>query len=66
MNNLTVKFEFTVDQINTILKYLGSGMYSEVADLINIIHAQASSQLQAASAPATDAAGSDTPPNQSE
>jgi len=64
MENLVVKLEMTVAQINTVLKHLGVGAYAEVSDLISHIHSQATPQVQAAnnSAPAA----SDSPPNQSE
>jgi hypothetical protein len=44
MENLT--FNFTINQINLILKYLGSGAFVEVEPIINSIREQAASQLQ--------------------
>lgn len=42
-NELTIRL--TVDQVNTILKYLGNGSYIEVSDIINQIRSQAVPQL---------------------
>lgn len=47
-NNLLmkeVKVTMTVVEINTIIKALGQFPYNQVNELINKIHAQASSQL---------------------
>ena len=49
MENLELDVKLTVNQINTILKYLGAGTYTEVADLITSLHAQARPQLDQAS-----------------
>ena len=43
MENLT--FNFTLNQINLILKYLGSGAFVEVEPIINAIREQAAPQL---------------------
>lgn len=52
MENL--EFKLTVAQANTILKYLGTGVYSEVVELINLLHAQAKSQIEATAASVVD------------
>mgnify|MGYP006266555829 CR=1 FL=1 len=52
MNGLVVKLELTVEHINTILKHLGAGAYAEVADIIGLLHGQATNQIQAAATPA--------------
>jgi len=46
MENLIVKLELTVAQINTVLKHLGAGAYAEVSELINEFHKQATPQVQ--------------------
>ena len=43
MENLT--FNFTINQINLILKYLGSGAFIEVEPIITSIREQAALQL---------------------
>ena len=52
MENL--EFKLTVAQANTILKYLGTGVYSEVVELINLLHNQAKSQIEATTASVVD------------
>jgi hypothetical protein len=52
MENLELNFKLTVDHVNTVLKHLGTGVYSEVADLINLLHGQAKPQIEAANTPA--------------
>ena len=48
MDNLKLDLELTVAQVNVILKYIGKGVYEEVADVIAVIHAQAKGQLELA------------------
>jgi uncharacterized protein (DUF302 family) len=46
MENLELNFQLTVAQVNTVLKYLGGGVYAEVADLITLLHNQAKPQIE--------------------
>jgi hypothetical protein len=48
MDNLELNLKLTVAHVNTVLKHLGSGVYAEVADLVNILHSQAKPQIAAA------------------
>jgi len=52
MDNFELELKLTVAHVNAILKHLGQGVYSEVADLINHLHSQSVPQVQAATAPA--------------
>jgi hypothetical protein len=71
MENLELELKLTVAHVNTLLKHLGSGIYSEVAEVIQLLHGQAQPQIQAAAvvpvapapeaAPATDAPVTDAP-----
>jgi len=54
MENLELNLKLTVAHINTILKHLGAGAYAEVAELVNLLHAQAKPQVEAAAVPATE------------
>ena len=54
MENLELDLKLTVAHVNTVLKHLGAGVYAEVADLINLLHGQAKSQIESATtAPVT-------------
>jgi uncharacterized protein (DUF302 family) len=46
MENLELDFKLTVAHVNTVLKHLGAGVYSEVADLITLLHGQAKPQIE--------------------
>ena len=46
MENLELDFKLTVTQVNIVLKYLGGGVYVEVADLITLLHNQAKPQIE--------------------
>ena len=46
MENLELDLKLTVAHVNTLLKHLGSGVYAEVADLINLLHGQAKPQIE--------------------
>ena len=48
MENLELELKLTVTHVNTVLKHLGSGVYAEVADLINLLHGQAKPQIESA------------------
>ena len=48
MENLELELKLTVAHVNTVLKHLGSGVYAEVADLINLLHGQAKPQIESA------------------
>ena len=52
MENLELELKLTVAHVNTILKHLGSGVYAEVAELVNLLHGQAKPQIESAAAPA--------------
>lgn len=56
MENLELDLRLTVSHVNTLLKHLGNGIYSEVAEVIQLLHGQAQPQIQAASiaTPPTD------------
>ena len=58
MENLELDLKLTVSHVNTLLKHLGAGIYSEVAEVIQLLHGQAQPQIQAAAvaAPAVDPA----------
>jgi hypothetical protein len=64
MDNLELELKLTVAHVNTLLKHLANGVYSEVADLIQLLHGQSVPQVQAASnppaAPATDDKSTET------
>jgi hypothetical protein len=60
MDNLELELKLTVAHVNTVLKHLSAGVYSEVADLISLLHGQAKPQIEAT---ATDAAP-ETPANE--
>lgn len=47
MENKELNLKLTVAQVNTILKHLGQGIYSEVVEVINNLHTQSVAQLQA-------------------
>lgn len=51
METTEVNLRLTVAQINTILKYLGSGSYLEVVDIINEIRSQAVPQIAQEASP---------------
>lgn len=51
MENLELELKLTVAHVNTVLKHLGQGIYSEVAELINLLHGQSAPQVQAAANP---------------
>jgi hypothetical protein len=62
MENLELELKLTVAHVNTMLKHLGNGVYTEVADLINLLHGQAKPQIESAVvAPATTVAPEATP-----
>ena len=46
MDNLELELKLTVSHINTVLKHLSAGVYSEVADLIALLHGQAKPQIE--------------------
>ena len=48
MENLELDLRLTVSHVNTLLKHLGAGIYSEVAEVIQLLHGQAQPQIQAA------------------
>ena len=52
MENIELELKLTVAHVNTVLKHLGQGVYSEVAELINLLHGQSAPQVQAATNPA--------------
>ena len=43
-NKKTIKLELTVDEINTVLKALGTLPFNQVFELIGKVHDQASAQ----------------------
>ena len=47
MENIVLTFNLTVSQTNVILKYIGSGPFAEVENVINAIREQAAPQIQA-------------------
>jgi hypothetical protein len=53
MENLELEFKLTINHVNTILKHLGSGVYAEVSDIINLLHGQAKPQIETAAASAS-------------
>jgi len=56
MENLELELKLTVAHVNTVLQHLAKGVYSEVADLIQLLHGQSAPQVQAATiAPAISA-----------
>jgi hypothetical protein len=48
LENLELDLKLTVSHVNTLLKHLGAGIYSEVAEVIQLLHGQAQPQIQAA------------------
>jgi len=48
MDNLELDFRLTVAHVNTLLKHLGNGIYSEVAEVIQLLHGQAKPQIESA------------------
>jgi len=48
LENLELDLRLTVSHVNTLLKHLGAGIYSEVAEVIQLLHGQAQPQIQAA------------------
>jgi hypothetical protein len=48
MENFELTLKLTIAQTNVVLKYLGTGAYAEVSDLIAALHAQAKPQVDAA------------------
>jgi len=46
MDNLELELKLTVAHVNTVLKHLSAGVYSEVADLISLLHGQAKPQIE--------------------
>ena len=60
MDNLELELKLTVAHVNIVLKHLSAGVYSEVADLISLLHGQAKPQIEAT---ATDSAP-ETPANE--
>jgi len=62
MDNLELNLKLTVAHVNTMLKHLGAGVYTEVADLINLLHGQAKPQIDlAVSAPIAPETAPETP-----
>jgi hypothetical protein len=61
MENLELELKLTVAHVNTLLKHLGQGVYSEVAEVIQMLHGQAKPQIEAAAVPAPEAAPVETP-----
>ena len=45
VGNKTINFEFTVDQVNSILNVLGQSPFVQVANLINLIQTQGTDQF---------------------
>jgi hypothetical protein len=45
MNNEKISLEFSVEEVNLILKALGTMPFNQVYELIGIIHQQANKQL---------------------
>lgn len=41
-----IKLELAIEEINTILKHLGNGIYTEVGQIIAKLHGQAIPQVQ--------------------
>jgi len=62
MDNLELDLKLTVAHVNTMLKHLGAGVYTEVADLINLLHGQAKPQIDlAVSSPISPETAPETP-----
>lgn len=51
MENMNINLTLTVAQLNTILKYLGNGVFAEVESAIAAIREQAIPQLQVQAPP---------------
>lgn len=49
-----INLELTLEEVNTALKHLGNGVYSEVGALIAKIHGQALPQIQNKEKPAEE------------
>jgi hypothetical protein len=64
MDNLELDLKLTVAHVNAILKHLAQGVYSEVADLIQLLHGQAKPQIESAVSPAPVEAASEEQPAQ--
>ena len=47
MENLELSLKLTIAQVNVILKNLANGPYTEVADVITLLHSQAKPQVEA-------------------
>jgi len=62
MDNLELDLKLTVAHVNTLLKHLGQGIYSEVADLITVLHGQARGQIDAATPAAEPAPTTESEP----
>ena len=60
MENFELELKLTVAHVNTVLKHLGSGVYAEVADLIQLLHGPAKPQIESAANAAPIAANEDT------
>lgn len=54
MENLELDLKLTVAHVNTLLKHLANGVYSEVSEVIQMLHTQAKPQIESA-APASPA-----------
>ena len=63
MENLELELKLTVAHINTVLKHLASGVYTEVADLIALLHTQSQPQIQSAVSDAANAIPADPAAN---
>ena len=50
-----INLKLELEEINTILKHLGNGIYAEVGQLIAKLHGQALPQVQKAEEPAKEA-----------
>jgi hypothetical protein len=61
MENLELELRLTVNHVNTLLKHLGAGVYSEVAEVIQLLHGQAKPQIDAASQAVTMAPAEEGP-----
>lgn len=61
MENLELELKLTVAHVNSILKHLANGVYSEVVDVISMLHGQAHPQIQAATQAAPEAVSTDEP-----
>jgi hypothetical protein len=60
MENLELELKLTVAHINTVLKHLASGVYTEVADLIALLHTQSQPQIQSAVSDAANSIAADS------